>query len=188
MDPALPGFGFNIREDRISKDDAEYVDIIHTCAGVLGILEGLGHADFYPNGGKPAQPGCLGLQQVFSTKNCTCCYLQIVEACSHGRSWKVFAESIVSKRPFLAHRCNSWSDYKNNINSCDRHVTVMGYPSPFTSRGSYFLTTSSTTPFVQNDKLEGAINSKPNVFITKIELISCSLLSYIRLHLLFILR
>lgn len=180
MDPALPGFGFNIREDRISKDDAEYVDIIHTCAGVLGILEGLGHADFYPNGGKPAQPGCLGLQQVFlieclnivllkcslkslythSTKNCTWCYLQIVEACSHGRSWKVFAESIVSKRPFLAHRCNSWSDYKNNINSCDRHVTVMGYPSPFTSRGSYFLTTSSTTPFVQNDKLEGACKCK----------------------------
>ncbi|CAG2066036.1 unnamed protein product, partial [Timema podura] len=44
--------------NHLSSDDASFVEIIHTCAGLLGWADPLGHADFYPNGGTSPQPGC----------------------------------------------------------------------------------------------------------------------------------
>jgi hypothetical protein len=35
-----------------------FVDVIHTDGGVLGFPSRVGHADFFPNGGKSLQPGC----------------------------------------------------------------------------------------------------------------------------------
>lgn len=55
-------------EMRLDKTDADFVDIIHTAAGAAGYYSPLGHADFYPNSGKPPQPGCLNLSMnVMST-------------------------------------------------------------------------------------------------------------------------
>ena len=48
----------NVREGRLSADDAALVDVIHTNAGKLGEGPAIGHIDFYPNGGKE-QPGCF---------------------------------------------------------------------------------------------------------------------------------
>jgi hypothetical protein len=45
-------------EGHLTAADAEFVDLIHTDGGVLGFPIPLGHADFYPNGGRPLQPGC----------------------------------------------------------------------------------------------------------------------------------
>lgn len=44
-------------EDRLDKDDAYYVDVIHTNGDKNGILKSLGNIDFFPNGGK-SQPNC----------------------------------------------------------------------------------------------------------------------------------
>lgn len=58
LDPALPGFEYIAGPDsRLDPTDAEFVDIIHSCAGTLGFAEPLGHVDFFPNGGFN-QPGC----------------------------------------------------------------------------------------------------------------------------------
>lgn len=57
MDPAGP----LIHGDsmcRLDSSDAHFVDVIHTSIHYLGVYEPLGHADFYPNGGGPLQPGC----------------------------------------------------------------------------------------------------------------------------------
>lgn len=43
---------------RLSKDDAQFVDIIHTDAKKYGIFASIGHIDFFPNGGQRLQPGC----------------------------------------------------------------------------------------------------------------------------------
>lgn len=43
---------------RLCDTDATYVDVIHTDSGILGFPKSVGHADFYPNGGKAMQPGC----------------------------------------------------------------------------------------------------------------------------------
>lgn len=52
---------------RLEKSDAEFVDIIHSCAGLYGYQRSHGHADFYPNNGKAKQPGCDGMQQVIGS-------------------------------------------------------------------------------------------------------------------------
>lgn len=65
LDPALPGFEITAGPElRLDPTDAEFVDVIHTCGGVLGFYEPLGHVDFYPNGGVPSQPGCNGFKEV----------------------------------------------------------------------------------------------------------------------------
>ena len=55
LDPAGPLFGHNASE-RLDKNDAEFVDIIHTDK-ILGLDLPIGHVDFYPNGGE-SQPSC----------------------------------------------------------------------------------------------------------------------------------
>lgn len=57
LDPAKPLFIFAKNNRKLGKDDAEFVDIIHTDGFRRGMLSPLGHADFYVNGGTD-QPGC----------------------------------------------------------------------------------------------------------------------------------
>lgn len=69
LDPARPSFeilnflGLNW----LNKSDAKFVDVIHTSAGLEGFIRPIGHADFYPNGGEPPQPGCEKLSNLIST-------------------------------------------------------------------------------------------------------------------------
>lgn len=58
LDPAFPLYNFGGSQTRLSTSDANFVDVIHTDGGILGFPWPLGHADFYPNGGIPLQPGC----------------------------------------------------------------------------------------------------------------------------------
>lgn len=57
LDPAKPLFVFAKDDHRLSKADATFVDVIHTDVLQRGILQPIGHADFYVNGGIE-QPGC----------------------------------------------------------------------------------------------------------------------------------
>lgn len=67
LDPARPAFENCIGpEHHLDRTDAEFVDVIHSCAGVLGYKEPIGFVDFYPNGGDPPQPGCGQIFQVIS--------------------------------------------------------------------------------------------------------------------------
>lgn len=58
LDPAFPHFSFDDDSRRLSSNDAEFVDVIHTDAGIFGVPFPVGQADFYPNGGSALQPGC----------------------------------------------------------------------------------------------------------------------------------
>lgn len=67
LDPAEPHFAKNQPPVRLDRSAALFVDIIHTDASGFtnagfGIIERIGHVDFYPNGGSK-QPGCT--QSVF---------------------------------------------------------------------------------------------------------------------------
>ncbi|XP_044755239.1 phospholipase A1-like [Coccinella septempunctata] len=134
LDPASPGFDrFKLLNDRISNESAHFVDVIHTCGGILGILNPLGHADFYPNGGTAAQPGCTDILKIAS--------------CSHGRSWNFFAESVrYPQRIFRATKCDSWEEFITN--KCyENEKIIMGEKAPPTARGKYFLMTKPASPF-----------------------------------------
>ena len=58
LDPAHPFFITNRTSFRLDESDAQYVDVIHTDAGVFGTTLASGHTDFWPNGGS-SQPGCF---------------------------------------------------------------------------------------------------------------------------------
>lgn len=67
LDPAAPGFELLYGPtEHLDKSDADFVDIIHTSAGLLGFLAPIGHLDFYPNGGIASQPGCSEITKIFS--------------------------------------------------------------------------------------------------------------------------
>lgn len=57
LDPALPFFATPLKDWKLDKTDANFVDVIHTNGGVFGKLEKSGHVDFYVNGGL-LQPQC----------------------------------------------------------------------------------------------------------------------------------
>lgn len=57
LDPAKPLFIFANKNHKLGKDDAEFVDVIHTDVLQRGVLAPCGHADFYVNGGI-VQHGC----------------------------------------------------------------------------------------------------------------------------------
>ncbi|KAK2183618.1 hypothetical protein NP493_303g00006 [Ridgeia piscesae] len=58
LDPAGPKYSGNEDAGLVARS-ADFVDVIHTGANLLGIMSPVGHVDFYPNGGKH-QPGCHG--------------------------------------------------------------------------------------------------------------------------------
>lgn len=57
LDPALPFFATNDLNWKLDRNDADFVDVIHTNAGIYGKIEQCGDVDFYVNGGQN-QPGC----------------------------------------------------------------------------------------------------------------------------------
>lgn len=62
LDPAGPMFEGVEENRRLSPDDADFVDVLHTynreALGIsIGIQQPIGDIDIYPNGGE-VQPGC----------------------------------------------------------------------------------------------------------------------------------
>ncbi|XP_046397216.1 phospholipase A1-like [Ischnura elegans] len=130
MDPAGPLYSLSDTSDRLAVGDADFVQAIHTCAGIYGFNGAIADADFFPNGGTSLQPGCNVI---------------LGSVCSHSRSWIYFAESITSNK-FLAVPCDSYENFLNG--SCnDGEKVPMGEPTPTSTRGTYYLNTASEPPF-----------------------------------------
>ncbi|XP_045484661.1 pancreatic lipase-related protein 3-like [Pieris rapae] len=127
LDPAGPCFSNVSLDSRLDASDADFVDVIHTNAGILGLNEPVGHKDFYPNDGM-SQPGC------------------ILSTCDHSRAWELFAESINKPDCFPARKCGNWTLYQNGV-CAKNEMSHMGYKSERGSPGIYFLSTSSSAPF-----------------------------------------
>lgn len=129
LDPANPCFNEGEALSGICRGDADFVDIIHSNAKVLGKRDPIGDVDFYPNGVVSVQPGCLN------------------PACSHARAWELYAETVHpgQENNLLAVKCNSILSL--DTGACPGKSIPMGYACPPTAKGNYFLKTNSEYPF-----------------------------------------
>lgn len=118
---------------RISSDDANYVEIIHTNAGVLGFSTPTGDYDFYPNGGT-LQNGCT--------------VPELYDACSHNRSFKYLAEQLLRLGPeYYALQCESYGKFLTK-QCTDNNITIMGELERVPAvKGKYFLQTRANSPY-----------------------------------------
>ncbi|CAH1108300.1 unnamed protein product [Psylliodes chrysocephalus] len=139
LDPALPEYSLKDSSRRLSKNDANYVDIIHTDAGIFGFPLSIGHADFFPNGGRALQPGCQPSYLVRQR------IVDQVLACSHIRAWQLYSESVKSERSFPASRCTLW---RGPEKECDFSVDAyMGFVNDNRTQGEFYLITHESKPY-----------------------------------------
>lgn len=109
LDPARPCFARG--GNRLDKEAAAFVQVIHSSTGVLGIAEPLGHADVYVNGVAGKHPECAGRS--------------ISLECDHARAWQLYSASAVDERSLRGRRCASWDELLRA--DCSGSETVLGY-------------------------------------------------------------
>ncbi|KAK4876015.1 hypothetical protein RN001_012437 [Aquatica leii] len=137
LDPAGPLFEFPFIgvNDRLSKGDSDFVDILHTDSGVLGFRSSIGDADYFANGGFAVQPGCK-LPSIDNLHE---------YVCSHQRSHQYFIESINSEK-FIAKSCSSWSSYL--LGFCKINANVLfGENAPPSATGKFYFRTNPAPPY-----------------------------------------
>nr|XP_042095527.1 endothelial lipase isoform X2 [Ovis aries] len=153
LDPAGPLFeGADIHK-RLSPDDADFVDVLHTYTRSFGLSIGIqmpvGHIDIYPNGGD-FQPGC-GLNDVLGS----IAYGTIAEVlkCEHERAVHLFVDSLVNQdKPSFAFQCTDSNRFKKGIClSCRKNrCNSIGYNAKKTRNkrnSKMYLKTRAGMPF-----------------------------------------
>lgn len=160
LDPAGPLFGSREPRERLDKDDAELVDVIHT-DGWYGIEEAIGHQDYFPNGGK-SQPGCGISFDIFNIgfgkrKRSVPELPRIlgidpveIAGCSHFRVVYFYAESIRRNCDFKSVPCDTYDNFQKNKCKCDATLgcPIMGHDAHLNLHtGKFFLNTNKDKPY-----------------------------------------
>ncbi|XP_061386828.1 phospholipase A1-like [Musca vetustissima] len=140
MDAALPLYSYDIPQTRLSSTDAEYVQVIHTDAGLLGFERPIGHGDFYPNGGNN-QPGCNNEIQGF---------------CSHDHSVIYYAEALQFDN-FGSIACGNYQEAVSKHCGDDLSAIRMGAVLPGEeASGVYYVPLRNNSPYGILDSTDAA--------------------------------
>ncbi|CAD7079314.1 unnamed protein product [Hermetia illucens] len=131
MDPALPLFDIDKPDERLTENDAVYVQSIQTDGGRLGFLKPIGQASFFPNWGG-VQPGCL---------------LDVTGTCSHCRSYKYFAESLKTPDNFVGEKCASFENIEKMKCTKEGTADMGGDPSNHNIKGVFYVPVNSKAPY-----------------------------------------
>uniref|UniRef100_A0A673H7G9 triacylglycerol lipase n=1 Tax=Sinocyclocheilus rhinocerous TaxID=307959 RepID=A0A673H7G9_9TELE len=154
LDPAGPMFEGAESHKRLSPDDADFVDVLHTytrgALGVsIGIQEPIGHIDMYPNGGD-VQPGC-SLGDVLSTAAAGN-FVEVMK-CEHERAVHLFVDSLMNMdHVSYAFQCTGPDRFKKGIClSCRKNrCNGIGYNAKKMRKrrnSKMYLKTRADTPF-----------------------------------------
>jgi len=137
----------SLYEDHLSPADADFVLVIHSNPLYYGIDYSAGHVDFWPNGNYEPQPGCdVGTDFERS-------------GCSHPRAPQYYLESLLDETAFPAVRSDSYASFQTDAVSDE--VVYMGFATPTTTRGRFYLQTKPASPF---SKGVAGLKYEPYVF------------------------
>ncbi|XP_072491075.1 lipoprotein lipase isoform X1 [Notamacropus eugenii] len=134
LDPAGPNFEYAEATSRLSPDDADFVDVLHTFTRgspgrSIGIQKPVGHVDIYPNGGF-FQPGCNLFDAINQIATKGLGDMDQLVKCSHERSIHLFIDSLLNEEnPSKAYRCSSKEAFDKGLClSCRKNrCNNMGY-------------------------------------------------------------
>ncbi|KAM9360446.1 endothelial lipase [Symphorus nematophorus] len=152
LDPAGPMFEGVEEQKRLSPDDADFVDVLHTytreALGVsIGIQQPIGDIDIYPNGGE-VQPGCA-LGDVLAVAGN---FMEVMK-CEHERAVHLFVDSLMNKDHMsFAFQCTGPDRFKKGIClSCRKNrCNNIGYNTRKMRKrrnSKMYLKTRADTPF-----------------------------------------
>ncbi|XP_059920838.1 endothelial lipase [Gadus macrocephalus] len=152
LDPAGPMFEGAGEGNRLSPDDADFVDVLHTytreALGVsIGIQQPIGDIDIYPNGGE-VQPGC-SLGDVLAVAGN---FMEVMK-CEHERAVHLFVDSLMNKDHMsFAFQCTGPDRFKKGIClSCRKNrCNNIGYNAKKMRKrrnSKMYLKTRADTPF-----------------------------------------
>ncbi|KAG8186043.1 hypothetical protein JTE90_007429 [Oedothorax gibbosus] len=137
LDPAGPYFEDTDPRVRLDKNDALFVDVIHTdsppAAQVAGMLQPVGHLDFYPTPGW-RRTGCSLLEGIKSFRRCKAVHAP-----------ELFTESINMDCPFYGYMCDSYANFTSG--QCDRGCgSDMSQCAPMGYKSEEWLRVTSSEP------------------------------------------
>ncbi|XP_065569009.1 pancreatic triacylglycerol lipase-like isoform X2 [Artemia franciscana] len=161
LDPAEPYFQYMPAFVRLDETDAQFVDAIHTDAKSIlllgyGMVQPVGHVDFYPNSGRQ-QPGCslVDIPLTLIEEGLYDAGRDFV-ACNHDRSIEFFNNSILTGCSFVGYECPDYDSYlKGLCSSCgpdDLNCAKLGmdavdYPIKNRKNVQFYFTTDRDKPF-----------------------------------------
>lgn len=129
LDPANPCFYDSKILHGLNREDAQYVQIIHTNPGVLGTEKQTGHADFYVEGLGITKSGC---KKSFS--------------CSHSRAVDYLVESSYPSNTanFRGRSCQRYEDL-NSKTKCQGVEAIMGLEA--SAYGLFYVDVNGNEPY-----------------------------------------
>ncbi|XP_017006519.2 inactive pancreatic lipase-related protein 1 [Drosophila takahashii] len=136
LDPAKPLYLVNDTAQKLDPTDAKFVDVVHTDVLMLGLLEAVGHVDFYLNMGVE-QPNCGPVNQMET------------HFCYHNRAADYYAESISSNAGFYGFYCPNYKSFATGACVPKKDIEPMGFYAHPEARGRYFLETNNGPPYAK---------------------------------------
>ncbi|KZS07195.1 putative Triacylglycerol lipase [Daphnia magna] len=163
LDPAEPYFQYMPPHVRLDPTDAKFVDAIHTDTRTIlllgyGMIQPVGHLDFYPNGGRD-QPGCnpVDIPLDMITEDMVTGARELV-ACNHLRCIEFFIDSLLPNYNYVGYECSDneafhrgecYSCGADNLNCAKFGIDASLYPSRDRTLVTLLFDTGKDVPYIK---------------------------------------